>query len=207
MMANQLQLLQGKVQRQADELATLHATLEDALAYGSLCEQRILELAPRHPLPVSATHLESLSRVTQQPTRRAPLPPNALSAEARARRLERECTDQVMSLKRHVRELEAQRADLGAKLKVTRADLAAKDREAAFLATHAQHLAQRLAQSDAGQSPAAQAEPRHTARVNAQGAASAPVRPRQVGVIIGTELERACGRRVCACVRACVWEL
>jgi hypothetical protein len=51
------QEIMQKLREQAQELGSLRRELASSRAYGRLCEQRILDLVPEHPLPVAQVHL------------------------------------------------------------------------------------------------------------------------------------------------------
>jgi hypothetical protein len=51
------QEIMQKLREQAQELGSLRRELASSRAYGRLCEQRILDLVPEHPLPVAQAHL------------------------------------------------------------------------------------------------------------------------------------------------------
>ena len=149
------QRLERKVRQQASELASLNGRLEASLAYASICEQRLLDLAPGHPLPVARDHLGTYpqqqgpngTKVVVTPRDQAGVPAYVVARDAQARRVERECLDQILALKRRVRELEDQRSELCGKLKAARAELGAKEREATFLSGHAKDLSAQLGEA------------------------------------------------------------
>ena len=51
------QQIMQKLREQARELGSLRRELDSTRAYARLCEQRVLDLAPSHPLPISQAHL------------------------------------------------------------------------------------------------------------------------------------------------------
>ena len=51
------QQIMQKLREQAQELGSVRRELDSSRAYARLCEQRILDLSPEHPLPVSQAHL------------------------------------------------------------------------------------------------------------------------------------------------------
>lgn len=165
--------LEAKIARQAQELGDLLAQLEASTQYATLCERRVKELAPAHPLPVQADHLSSgpppttkESFTTSSSRDGNPLaapccvaPPRALSGvpayavakDAAWRRVERECAEQIFALKGNVRELDTKNAALAQQLKRTSQERDHRAREAGVaqrMACHLQHqlddLQQRL---------------------------------------------------------------
>ena len=165
--------LEAKIARQAQELGNLLAQLEATTQYATLCERRVKELAPAHPLPVQADHLSSgappttkESFTTSSSRDGNPLaapcsvaPPRALSGvpayavakDAAWRRVERECAEQIFALKGNVRELDTKNAALAQQLKRTSQERDHRAREAGVaqrMACHLQHqlddLQQRL---------------------------------------------------------------
>jgi len=61
------QQIMQKLREQAQELGNLRNELDSSRSYARLCEQRILDLAPSHPLPVSQTHIGQTLAEGQDP--------------------------------------------------------------------------------------------------------------------------------------------
>ena len=144
------EILQQKVRTQADELSNMHDKLSAAQSYGELCERRLLELAPDHPLPVTTESLgppangaeeaalkdgqqEKGDRV-QNPKDVSGIPAYVVAKNALSRKVERECEDQIFSLKKQVRGLEERNLELTTQLKRARLERDSKEREVSLLA-------------------------------------------------------------------------
>jgi len=156
--------LEAKIARQAQELGGLLAQLEASTQYATLCERRLKDLAPAHPLPVQPDHLSSgpppkeiLNTSSSRdgtplaapccvapPRGLSGVPAYAVAKDAAWRRVERECAEQIYALKGYVRELDTKNAALAQQLKRTSQERDHRAREAGVAQRMACHLQQQL---------------------------------------------------------------
>lgn len=118
--------LQEKIQNQAEELASLYASLQRSTGYSKLCEKRLLELSPSHQLPVTLSHLHDNENSRPPLTIQHSL--KSTSHNAMLKKNDREVNRQLSSLTDKVRALELVRSDLGIKLKECRSQLQSKEK-------------------------------------------------------------------------------
>ncbi len=130
-----------QVREQASELSALLGRLEVSGAYARLCERRLLEVAPDHPLPVTSDHLGHFAGIGEA-ANACPIEGigaregSTVGTEASYRGGEEKrrggsvaalgLSEQLTALRRRAETLDAQRADLAAKLKAARAERDAK---------------------------------------------------------------------------------
>lgn len=117
--------LQEKVRSQAEELASLYASLQRSTAYSKLCEKRLLEVCPSHQLPVTLAHLHE-NENSRPPTVLGHNNPIVLNAVQR--KTERDVTRKLSALNDKVQALELVKSDLSLKLKECRSQLQSKEK-------------------------------------------------------------------------------
>lgn len=124
--------LAARVKEQAKELTELRTRLTDTQAYADLCERRILELVPDHPIPVTPECLGiPAPSPPQKHGRTKGTPSRVLSAEAAQRREKSETASAFNTLQRQLRQAQVRQRETTRQLRDARAALAAKERELA----------------------------------------------------------------------------
>jgi len=100
--------LEAKVRVQADELARCGDRLAVAATYRALCEERLQQLAPGHPIPIREEDI-TLHKNSESGCNGVN-GTNGAAAAAVAMRRERECEQQNFALRRRVAALDAERS-------------------------------------------------------------------------------------------------
>ncbi len=148
--------LGAKIRRQAGDLQRLQTALDEATRYSQLCERRISELHPDHPIPVTEACLG------------VPNPANGVvgggrvvargggtGAVAKLRREKLELVEAHTSLERQLRSTKGKLTDVSRNLKETRAQAQAKDRELSYQSKKIAKLEARVQELEGGDRSAA----------------------------------------------------
>jgi hypothetical protein len=144
-----IESLMQKVQRQARDLMAKQEQLDAAQSYGRLCEKRILELHPDHPMPVTADCLGLVpapSLKQSKAMRSRGVPSHQLSAHAKQHREQLDAAQSYTALERQHKVAKEKLAECARQLKEVRAAGDGKDRDLASQTRRAERLQTRVAE-------------------------------------------------------------
>ena len=124
--------LGAKIRRQAGDLQQLQAALDQANAYSRLCEQRISDLAPNHPFPITQESLGVASPQSSSSSKHSLVRNSGTGAVAKLRREKTELLTTNTQLEKQVRAARTKVTTTTNNLKEMRQQATKKDHELDF---------------------------------------------------------------------------
>lgn len=138
--------LAAKVRAQAKDLQRLEGELQDVQEYSRLCEQRICELQPSHPIPVTTDCLGVTNPAGSTAASRVAGRGGGTGKSAKLRRENAELAEANKALEKQLRFARSKLADTSRNLKETRIQSERKDRELDYREKRISKLEARLAE-------------------------------------------------------------